>query len=139
MRQEWQGVGNFVQHGLLSLPFWLAVSGIVAAAALYLKWTHVPALIKARLMPLFTVLDNKYYFDSFNERVFAGGARLLGGGLWRIGDEKIIDGGMVNGSANAVARLSQRLRRVQTGYIYHYAFVMIFGVFALMSLWFIKA
>ena len=139
MRQEWQGVGNFVQHGLLSLPFWVAVSGIVAAAALYLKWTHVPALIKARLMPLFTVLDNKYYFDSFNERVFAGGARLLGGGLWRIGDEKIIDGGMVNGSANAVARLSQRLRRVQTGYIYHYAFVMIFGVFALMSLWFIKA
>jgi len=139
MRQEWQGVGNFIQNGLLSLPFWLALSGIATAAALYLKWTHVPALIKARLMPLYTLLDNKYYFDSFNERVFAGGARLLGGGLWHIGDEKMIDGGMVNGSANLVARFSQRLRRVQTGYIYHYAFVMIFGVFALMSLWFIKA
>jgi NADH-quinone oxidoreductase subunit L len=139
MREEWQGVGNFIQHGLLSLPFWLAVSGIASAAALYLKWTHVPALIKARLMPLYTLLDNKYYFDSFNERFFAGGALFLGGGLWHIGDEKIIDGGMVNGSANLVARFSQRLRRVQTGYIYHYAFVMIFGVFALMSLWFIKA
>ncbi len=139
IRAHWHGVSEFIQEGVLSLPFWLALAGIASAAALYLKWTHVPALIQARLSGLYTVLDNKYYFDRFNEVFFAGGARCLGTGLWNVGDIKVIDGWLVNGSANLVGRLSQRLRRVQTGFIYHYAFIMIFGVFILMSLWFVKA
>ncbi len=139
MRAHWQGVGEFIQEGVLSLPFWLALAGIASAAALYLKWTHIPALIQQRLSGLYTVLDNKYYFDRFNEVFFAGGARCLGTGLWNVGDIKVIDGWLVNGSANLIGRFSQRLRRVQTGFIYHYAFIMIFGVFILMSLWFVKA
>ncbi|MDE2132598.1 MAG: NADH-quinone oxidoreductase subunit L, partial [Betaproteobacteria bacterium] len=105
----------------------------------YLKWTSVPDAFMARLRGLYTLLDNKYYFDRFNEIVFAGGAREVGTSLWRVGDMRLIDGIMVNGSANLVGRLSGRLRRMQTGYIYHYAFIMIFGVFILMSLWFVKA
>ncbi|MDE1943349.1 MAG: NADH-quinone oxidoreductase subunit L [Betaproteobacteria bacterium] len=139
LREEWHGVGAFMAHGVTALPFWLAIAGIACAAAFYLKWTGVPDIFMARLRGLYTLLDNKYYFDRFNEIVFAGGAREVGTGLWRVGDMRLIDGVMVNGSANLVGRLSARLRRVQTGYIYHYAFIMIFGVFILMSLWFVKA
>ncbi|MDE2259501.1 MAG: NADH-quinone oxidoreductase subunit L [Betaproteobacteria bacterium] len=139
MREEWQGVGGFIEHGTMALPFWLALAGIACAAALYLKWTDIPAALKARFGGLYTLLDNKYYFDRFNEVFFAGGALKVGSGLWHKGDITMIDGMMVNGTANLVGRLSARLRRVQTGYIYHYAFVMIFGVFIMMSLWFVKA
>ncbi len=139
MREEWQGVNGFIEHGVMALPFWLALAGIACAAALYLKWTDIPAALKARFGGLYTLLDNKYYFDRFNEVFFAGGALKVGSGLWHKGDITMIDGMMVNGTANLVGRLSARLRRVQTGYIYHYAFVMIFGVFIMMSLWFVKA
>ncbi|MBU6505314.1 MAG: NADH-quinone oxidoreductase subunit L [Betaproteobacteria bacterium] len=139
LREEWHGVGAFMAHGVTALPFGLAVAGIACAAAFYLKWTSVPDAFMARLRGLYTLLDNKYYFDRFNEIVFAGGAREVGTSLWRVGDMRLIDGIMVNGSANLVGRLSGRLRRMQTGYIYHYAFIMIFGVFILMSLWFVKA
>ncbi|MHB8353493.1 MAG: NADH-quinone oxidoreductase subunit L [Burkholderiales bacterium] len=138
MREEWQGVGAFIEQGMMALPFWLALAGIATAAALYLKWTHVPAAIKARFGGLYTLLDNKYYFDRFNEVFFTDGALKVGSAFWHKGDVSVIDGA-VNGAANLVGRFSARLRRVQTGYIYHYAFIMIFGVFILMSLWFVKA
>jgi len=138
MREEWQGIGAFIEHGMMALPFWLALAGIATAAALYLKWTHVPAAIKARFGGLYTLLDHKYYFDRFNEVFFANGALKVGSAFWHKGDVSVIDGA-VNGSANLVGRFSERLRRIQTGYIYHYAFIMIFGVFILMSLWFAKA
>jgi len=138
MREEWQGIGAFIEHGMMALPFWLALAGIATAAALYLKWTHVPAAIKARFGGLYTLLDHKYYFDRFNEVFFANGALKVGSAFWHKGDVSVIDGA-VNGSANLVGRFSKRLRRIQTGYIYHYAFIMIFGVFILMSLWFAKA
>ncbi len=138
MREEWHGVAGFIQHGMMALPFWLALAGIGTAAALYLKWTHIPATIKARFGGLYTLLDNKYYFDRFNEAFFAHGALKIGSAFWHKGDVSLIDGA-VNGSANLVGRFSARLRRIQTGYIYHYAFIMIFGVFILMSLWFVKA
>jgi NADH-quinone oxidoreductase subunit L len=129
----------FILSGLTSLPLWLALAGIASAAALYLKWTEVPGKIMAAIKPIHTLLENKYYFDRFNEIVFAAGARALGTSLWKKGDVALIDGVMVNGTANKVGALAGLLRRVQTGYIYHYAFIMIFGVFALMSLWFIRA
>ena len=90
---------------------------------------RVPAWLYKTFRPLHTLLDNKYYLDKFNEAVFAGGARLLGNGLWNVGDKMLIDGlVVVNGSARVVAWLAALSRLMQTGYIYHYAFVMIIGV-----------
>ncbi len=86
--------------------------------------------------PVYTLLENKYYFDWFNENVIARGARGLGVGLWKGGDEAVIDGAMVNGSARGVAWIAGVVRWFQTGYIYHYAFAMIVGVFVLMT-WFV--
>jgi NADH-quinone oxidoreductase subunit L len=88
----------------------------------------VPAWFYKHFHGIFTVLDNKYYMDKINEVVFASGARLLGGGLWKVGDRAIIDGLFVNGSAKAVGWFSGMIRHLQSGYIYHYAFVMILGV-----------
>jgi NADH-quinone oxidoreductase subunit L len=123
-------------HGLTSAPFWLAVAGVVSAWYLYLYKPALPAAIKARVQPLYTLLENKYYMDWFNENVLARAARLLGVGLWKGGDVAIIDGAMVNGSARGVARMAGVVRWFQTGYIYHYAFAMIVGVFVLMT-WFV--
>jgi len=130
------GPAQMALHGLMTAPFWLALAGVVSAWYLYLYKPELPALIKARLQPLYTLLDNKYYMDWFNEHVLARGARLLGVGLWKGGDEAVIDGAMVNGSARGVARVAGVVRWFQTGYIYHYAFAMIVGVFVLMT-WFV--
>ena len=92
-----------------------------------------PALIRSRFEPLYTLLDNKYYMDWINENLLARGARALGTGLWRGGDQTLIDGLLVNGSWKLVARLSGLARQLQTGYLYHYALVMILGVFVLMT------
>jgi NADH-quinone oxidoreductase subunit L len=134
MKNEWHGVAAFIQHGVLSLPFWLAGGGIVAAWYCYLVNPALPARIKSAIGPLYTLLDNKYYFDRFNDWFFAGGARALGGGLWKFGDVTIIDGLMVNGSARVVGWISGLVRLFQSGYIYKYAFTMIIGAFALLTL-----
>ncbi len=139
LRKEWEGVLHFTLHGMTALPFFLALSGIALSAWMYLLRPDVPAAIKARMGGIYTLLDNKYYFDRFNEVVFAGGAQVLGGGLFRIGDQTIIDGGLVNGSAALVARGAGLIRRLQTGFLYNYAFMMIFGVFALLTIWLFKA
>ena len=106
----------------------LAASGVVLAWLFYLKRPDIPEAIKQRFLPLFVLLDNKYYADKFNEIVFAGGARLLGGGLWKIGDVGLIDGLMVNGSAKIVGMIGSMAGWLQRGYIYIYAFWMIVGV-----------
>jgi len=98
--------------------------------------TAVPAAIKRRFEWLYTILDNKYYFDWFNEKVLAPAARGIGNGLWKGGDESVIDGAIVNGSARFVGWFAGVVRWVQTGYLYHYAFAMIIGVFVLMT-WFV--
>ena len=79
---------------------------------------------------LATILERKYGFDDFNDWFFAGGARRLGSGLWKWGDKTVIDGIMVNGTARLIGWTAGVARRVQTGYVYHYAFTMIIGVFA---------
>ncbi|NPC56821.1 NADH-quinone oxidoreductase subunit L [Caenimonas soli] len=130
------GPAQMALHGLMTAPFWLAVAGVASAWYLYLYKPALPAAIKARVQPLYTLLENKYYMDWFNENVLARGARLLGVGLWKGGDEAVIDGAMVNGSARGIARVAGVVRWFQTGYIYHYAFAMIVGVFVLMT-WFV--
>jgi NADH-quinone oxidoreductase subunit L len=125
-------------HGLMTLPFALAASGVVLAWFFYMKRPDIPAAIQARFSLINKVLENKYGFDSFNDRFFAAGSRFLGNKLWQIGDVKIIDGAMVNGTANLIGKLSGVIRKLQTGLIYHYAFAMIIGVFLMLSLGLLK-
>ncbi len=122
-----RGVGMAL-HGLVTLPFWLAVAGVVLAWYFYLKRPDIPESIKQRFSGLYALLENKYYLDRFNEIVFAGGARLLGRGLWKGGDVALIDGVAVNGSARLVGWIAAVIRHLQSGYIYHYAFAMLVGV-----------
>ena len=120
-------------HGLMSLPFMLAASGVGLAWFFYIKRPDIPAKIQTKFSVINTILENKYGFDSFNERVFAAGSRFIGNKLWQIGDVNIIDGAMVNGTANLIGRISAVVRKLQTGLIYHYAFAMIIGVFLMLT------
>jgi NADH-quinone oxidoreductase subunit L len=115
-------------HGLTSAPFYLLLAGVGSAYYCYMVNPKVPAWFYSKFHAIHTLLDNKYYMDKFNDLVFAGGARLLGDGLWKVGDRALIDGLIVNGSAKLVGWFSGVIRHVQSGYIYHYAFVMILGV-----------
>ncbi|MFS2015553.1 NADH-quinone oxidoreductase subunit L [Massilia sp. CT11-108] len=128
LAHEFHGAAAMGVHAFTSLPFMLALAGVVAAYYCYMINPRVPAAFYKALRPIHTLLDNKYYMDKFNEVVFAGGARLLGKGLWQVGDRALIDGLVVNGSAKLVGWFSTIVRTFQTGYIYHYAFVMILGV-----------
>ncbi|MGA8787081.1 MAG: NADH-quinone oxidoreductase subunit L [Polaromonas sp.] len=120
-------------HGLTTAPFWLALSGVVLAYYMYMVNPALPAAIKRKVQPVYTLLENKYYLDWFNENVLARGARGLGTVLWKVGDQKLIDGVLVNGSWKLVGWISGMVRKLQSGYIYHYAFGMIIGVFVLMT------
>jgi len=136
MAKEFHGAGAMVLHAFGTLPFWLALGGAGLAGFLYLVRPDLPAVIKAKSGALATILERKYGFDDFNDWFFAGGARALGGGLWKWGDRTIIDGIMVNGTAKLIAWFAALARRLQTGYVYHYAFTMIIGAFALLTLWY---
>ena len=120
-------------HGLMTAPFWLALSGFLLAWYMYMVNPALPAAIKRIFSPIHTLFENKYYLDWFNENVLARGARGLGTVLWKVGDQALIDGAVVNGSWKLVGWVSGVVRRLQSGYIYHYAFGMIIGVFALMT------
>lgn len=124
-------------HGFFTLPFALALSGVVLSWYFYMKRPDIPAMIQTKCKLIYQVLDNKYGFDAFNERVFAGGSRLIGGKLWQIGDVQLIDGAMVNGTANLIGKIAGKVRHLQSGLIYHYAFAMIIGVFLFLT-FFIK-
>ena len=79
------------------------------------------------------MLENKYWFDDVYQALFAKGSVLLGGFLYKRADAGLIDGTIVNGTANTVGLFSSILRHVQTGFTYHYAFAMIIGLFALVT------
>ena len=133
LREEFHGPLQLALHGLSAAPFWLALAGVASAYYLYMVNPALPAAIKTRVQPLYTLLENKYYMDWFNENVLARGARALGTGLWKGGDQAVIDGALVNGAWKLVAWVAGVTRRVQTGYLYHYALAMILGVFVLMT------
>src|SRR6185437_600517 len=120
LKGDWHGAVPFVLHGLASATFWLTIAGIAAAVYLYLVNPALPARIVARCRPIYTLLDNKYYFDRFNDWFFAGGSRWLGRFASNYGDRTIIDGWVVNGSAKLVGFVSREFRRIQSGYVYHY-------------------
>ncbi|MGH6647173.1 NADH-quinone oxidoreductase subunit L [Aquabacterium sp.] len=136
LAHEFHDATAMAVHGLSTLPFWLALGGVVTAFVFYMVAPQIPAFFARVLRPLIVIGENKYFLDWFNENVLAAGARLLGRGLWKVGDQAIIDGLAVNGSAKLVGLISSLVRLFQTGYLYHYALVMILGVFALMT-WFV--
>jgi len=128
LAEEFHGPLEMALHGFTAAPFWLALAGVVLSWYFYLINPRIPELLKQKFSGIYTLLENKYYLDKINEVVFAGGARLLGAGLWNVGDRDLIDGLVVNGSAKVVGWFSKLIRLAQTGFIYHYAFVMIIGV-----------
>ncbi len=123
-------------HAFVTLPFWLALAGVAFAYYCYMVNPALPESIKRSAGGVYRLLDNKYYMDRINEVVFAGGARLVGRGLWKAGDQALIDGVAINGSAKLVGWIASVVRFVQSGYIYHYAIGMIVGV-AVLIFWFV--
>jgi NADH-quinone oxidoreductase subunit L len=133
MAKEFHGPLAMAVHGLSSPVFWLALAGVVLAWYMYMKNTALPAAIRRRVEPLYQLLDNKYYMDWINERLIAPAARAVGRGLWKGGDQAIIEGVFVNGSARMVGKFAGVVRWIQSGYIYHYAFAMLIGIVVLMT------
>lgn len=120
-------------HGFTTMPFMLAMLGVACALVGYVLMPVIPKVLAKVLYPIHQILLQKYGFDRFNQLVFAGGTRLLGMVFWRAGDQTMIDGLMVNGSANSVGRVSSVMRTLQTGYIYHYALAMVFGILLFLA------
>lgn len=120
-------------HATSTAVFWLAFAGVLCAALFYLWMPQIPTALARIFSPLKVVLDNKYYLDTLNQVVFAKGALFIGGSFWRSGDQKIIDGWFVNGSAKLVSWIASIVRQVQSGYLYHYAFAMIVCVIGIMT------
>jgi len=133
LKEEFHGPVAMIAHAFTSVPLYLALAGLATAFFLYILRPDLPGVIRTRLAPLVNILERKYGFDDFNDWFFAGGARKLGTGLWAWGDKTIIDGIMVNGTARLIGWFARFARRAQTGFVYHYAFGMIFGVVALLS------
>jgi NADH-quinone oxidoreductase subunit L len=133
LAKAFHGPLQMAAHALTTLPCWLALAGVASAYYMYMVNPALPTAIKARVQPVYSLLENKYYLDWFNENVLARGARALGTCLWKGGDQLLIDGTLVNGSWKVVGWLSGAVRRAQTGYLYHYALAMIVGVFVLMT------
>jgi NADH-quinone oxidoreductase subunit L len=133
LAEGYHGAAAMAMHGLTSLVFWLALGGVTLAYVCYMVSPGLPAAIRARTPFINRLLDNKYYFDWFNEHVLAAGARWFGQGLWQGADLGLIDGAIVNGSARTVNVVAGVVRMVQTGHLYWYALVMILGVVGLMT------
>jgi NADH-quinone oxidoreductase subunit L len=134
---EFHGVWAFTLHGFVSWPFWLALAGFATAYLLYLKRTDLPKRIALAFGPLYALVERKYGFDELYSRVFAAGTRMVGRGFWRGGDQTVIDGLMVNGTARVVGWFSGVIRLVQSGLLNQYAVAMLFGLLVL-TFWFLR-
>lgn len=130
--KHFHGAWAFVEESFAHPPFYLAAAGVFSAWYIYMKRPDIAVSTKQRFIILYNLLDRKYYFDDFNSVVFGGGSRTLGERLWQIGDVKLIDGVLVNGTAKLVTWFAGVTRGLQTGYLYHYAFAMIIGVLMLL-------
>ncbi|MDX1453847.1 MAG: NADH-quinone oxidoreductase subunit L [Gammaproteobacteria bacterium] len=129
----WHGPVAFVQHAFAGPAVYLMTAGVITAWVFWSWKPELPGKVERALKPLHSLLVNKYFADDFNQKVFAGGSTLLGKVFWKAGDETIIDGLAVNGSAHSVGALAAVLKKVQTGYLYHYAFAMIIGVSGMLA------
>jgi len=128
MGEHWHGPVALLLHAWQTPVFWLAISGLVTAWFLYLKRPDLPAAIREKTDGLYNLLDRKYYFDDLYIKGFAAWGRNIGTALWKRGDQFLIDGVLVNGTANSVGKLAGVMRHLQSGYLYTYAFAMIIGL-----------
>ncbi len=135
--EEYHGVWSFMLHGIAAAPFWFGLAGACLAGYLYLVRTDLPKKIAVALGPIYALVNQKYGFDELYEWLFVRGARLLGTGLWKGGDEAAIDGVLVNGSARVVGWVASVVRLFQSGYVYQYAFTMLIGV-VLLTYFFLR-
>ena len=136
LKEGFHGVWAMMLHGMSALPFWLALAGACTAWYLYIARPDLPKVVAGKFGILYAIVERKYGFDELYSWLFAAGARVAGNGLWKYGDQRLIDGLAVNGSARVVGWLSGIARLFQTGHVYQYAFTMIIGVFVLLTLWF---
>ena len=120
-------------HALFTLPLYLAAAGVAVSYYMYMINPALPAALQRMFQPLYKLLENKYYLDWINENILSRGARMLGTGLWQVGDRALIDGVVVNGSWKLVGWVAGVVRWMQSGFLYHYALMMILGVFVLMT------
>jgi NADH-quinone oxidoreductase subunit L len=135
---EFHGATAMALHGFTQLPFWLLLAAFLISTYIYLFNPAMAGKIKAVLKPLWTILDRKYWVDNVYFALFARGGVLLGRGFWAVGERGAIDGAMVNGSVGVIHRIAATMRRLQSGYLYHYAFAMILGLILLLGgYWFI--
>jgi len=133
LAEEYHGAAAMALHALTALPFWLALGGVLMAWWFYLVQPSIPSAIQARFGFVYKLLDNKYYMDWINEHLLAPAARGVGMGLWKGGDQGLIDGVAINGSAAVIGGMARLTRLVQTGHLYWYALVMLLGVFGLLT------
>lgn len=134
LAEEYHGATQMAVHGFQSLPFYLALAGIVVSWLAYVQMPALSRIGRKVFSPLYAILIRKYGFDTFNQNIIAAGTRGMGWLCWRVGDQALIDGLMVNGTANSIGYFSKVIRHLQSGYVYHYAFAMITGLIALL-LW----
>jgi NADH-quinone oxidoreductase subunit L len=134
--ESWHGPLQFIVHAFQAPAIYLAFAGWAAAWFLYIKRPDLPGVIAGKFSALYQLLAKKFYFDEVYQAVFARGSVGLGTALWRVGDVALIDGAAVNGSARVVGWLSGVMRRLQSGYLYHYAFAMIIGLSVLLA-WYV--
>ena len=136
LQQAFHSPMGMAEHALTTWPFILALAGVLLAFYMYMVHPAVPAFIQQHVKPLHSLLVNKYFLDDFNEKILARGTRWLATGLWKGGDQGLIDGWVVNGSWQMVGKVAMVARRLQTGFLYHYALLMILGMFGLIT-WFV--
>lgn len=133
IKSLFHGPMAMAMHALSTAPFWLALAGVASSYYMYMVNPALPAAIKRNVMPIFNLLENKYYLDWINENILARLARGLGLVAWKVGDQGVIDGVLINGSARGIGGIAGLVRRLQTGHLYWYALVMILGVIGLMT------
>ena len=138
LAKHFHGAWAQAEHSVLTLPFWLAVAGVFTAWFTCVKAPHLRQSFVDGFALIYKILVNKFGFDAFNDKVFVRGGKSLANTLYRIGDVKLIDGLMVNGSGRLVKFVSSSVRHLQSGYLYHYAFAMIVGLVALL-IWLVVA
>lgn len=125
---HFHGVVAAIGQAAFSPPFWFALAGIIVAWIFYVKYPQLPKRFAQQWFWLYKILLNKYGFDAFNNLVFVKGAQWLSQIFYKNADLKLIDDRFVNGSGRGILQISKQLRRLQSGYLYHYAFAMILGL-----------
>jgi NADH-quinone oxidoreductase subunit L len=122
-------------HAPATAPFWLMVTGFILATAIYIYRPTLADFFRQKMPGIYRLLDNKYYFDEFYQKLFVQRAIRIGNSLWEKADAGLIDGWLVNGSARMMGNLATRIRVLQSGYLFHYAFAMIVGLIGLLAIW----